>query len=630
MKSVNKKFIRIMAIILAALTVLGTLTAAIAGFIMSAGALEEDDGIVIADTLATEEAEDTVSSASSLSGKIVRVGLFFRNSSYDQLRMNHSISSATGLRFYMTDENGSEICSFASSVKSVSIIREDNVAKNSDGVYEAAEQEDADIFTYALRMKDSFSREYPLKQELTYATQKNGYDPIYPIFENGSMYLCIGNFPTSDAALKRFTQIKQIYDRDFSLKSSNDFYITVIDNETGKIVLRADTSKYALKVEPNYKSTASAEQSEEDVFEYALSLSIGAVDIVVDPIEVEYDSIPYITTAIGNTYAGTFEYKATADGLTLTNILTLDDYVKSVIPYEIYNDWPKEAIKAFAIVSRTYALTNFHSGADFDICSETHCQAYLGRGRSTDYTDACVDEVANLILTYNGKPAETFYHAVSGGVTESAANVWGSDPAKYPYLASVITPEEKYSSHTNGIWSSSVTMSELSDYILSKKSYAAKFTADITDITILETTDAGYVRKLLLTDADGNQVTVSTADSVRILLSRFVKSANFIISRGIPIIKANSTLDTISHNEAYPILTAGGQDSISYSDTLYAISSSGTSAIEADGSMQFIGKGYGHGVGLSQCGAHDMAELGYSFDKILSIYYPGTVLTKYI
>lgn len=628
MKSVNKKFIRIMAIILAVLTVFGTLAIAVASFI-SASALEEDDAIAIVDTLETDEAEDNISSASSLSDKIVRVGLFFRNSSYDQLRMNHSISSDTGLRFYMTDENGNEICSFASSVKTVSVVREDNVCKNSDGVYKSVDTDEAEIFTYALRMKDAFPNEYSLKQEIIYATDKDGYDPIYPLFENGSMYLCIGDFATADAALKRYAVVTKVYSRDFALKNESENYITVIDNDTGKIVLRADTSEYALKIEPNYK-TEIADTDDEIIDSYVLALSPGAADIVVEPLEIEYDSIPYIKTAVGNTYAGTFEYKATADGLTLTNILTLDDYVKSVVPYEIYNDWPKEAIKAFAIVSRTYALTNFHSGEDFDMCSETHCQAYLGRGRSTEYSDACVDEVSGMILTYNGKPAETFYHAVSGGATESAANVWGSNPAKYPYLTSVLTPEEKYSTHNNGVWSSSATMSEISEYIRSKKAYASEFTADITDISIVETTDAGYVYELRLTDADGNTLTVTTADRVRILLSKFVKSANFIITRGIPIIKANSVLDTISPDNSYPILTSAGEDSVNYSDTLYAISSSGTSAIEADGSMQFVGKGYGHGVGLSQCGAHDMAELGYTFDKILSIYYPGTVLTKYI
>lgn len=618
-----------MAIILAVLTVFGTLAFAVASFI-SASALEEDDGIAIVDTLETDEAEDNISSASSLSDKIVRVGLFFRNSSYDQLRMNHSISSETGLHFYMTDENGNEICSFASSAKSVSVVREDNVYKNSDGAYDVTDVDEAEVFTYALRMKDAFPSEYSLKQEMTYAAGKDGYDPIYPLFEGGAMYLCIGDFATSDAALKRFGTITKVYSRDFALKSEKDTYITVIDNDTGKIVLRADTAEYALKIEPNYKTEIDDTDEEEIIDSYVLALSPGADDIAIEPLKVEYDTLPYIKTAVGNIYAGTFEYKATADGLTLTNILSLDDYVKSVVPYEIYNDWPQEAIKAFAIVSRTYALTNFHKGEDFDICSETHCQAYLGRGRSTAYSDACVDEVSGMILTYNGKPAETFYHAVSGGATESAANVWGSDPSKYPYLTSVLTPEEKYSSHKNGMWSSSATMNEISDYILSKKAYASEFTSDIIDISILETTAAGYVYKVRLTDADGNTLTVTTADKVRILLSKFVKSSNFIITHGIPIIKANSELSTISPGGSYPILTSAGKDSISYSDKIYAISSSGTAAVEADSSIQFVGKGYGHGVGLSQCGAHDMAELGYSFDKILSIYYPGTILTKYI
>lgn len=630
----NKNFTRVMAIILAALMVLGALAITISS-IWTVGALEIDDTAVEAsDTL---EAEDETSSASSLSGKLVRVGLFFRNSSYDLLRMNHSISSQTGFRFYMTDDSGDEIVSFSSPVKSVSVVREDNVYKNTKGVYEKAESiYTADIYTFAFKMKDSFPNDYSLKQEIAYAVSKNGYEPFYPIFDGGAMYLGMGDYSTSQGALDRFAKISSIYNREFAFKQPKDTYITVIDNETGKIVLRADTANYGLKIEPNYMSKSSdgfeTEDDEGDILgNYVPSMSPGALGMEIDIPVIEYDTIPYITTAVGNIYAGTFEYKATSDGLTLTNILTLDDYVKSVVPFEIYNNWPEEAIKAFSIVSRTYALSTFHSGADFDMCSETHCQAYLGRGRSTEYSDACVDAVAGQILTYNGEPAKTFYHAISGGATESAANVWGGSTEKYPYLISVNTPEEKYSSYKNGLWSTAVTMDELSDYIRSKESYSNKFTSDIKDISIIETTPAGYIYKVLLTDADGNEVEVKTTDKVRILLSKFVKSANFIITHGIPIIKAGSLLATLPTDKDYPVLTAGGQSTINASDTLFAVSSDGiASPIKSDGALQIIGKGYGHGVGLSQYGTRDMAEMGYSYDKILSIYFPGTAIATYL
>lgn len=623
----NKKFIRVMAVILAILTVFGAIAITV-GSVWGAFALEEDISAEITDTLKTDEAEDDISSASSLSDKIVRVGLFFKNSSYDLLRMNHSISSETGFRYYMTDKKGRELVSFSSAIKSVSIVREDDVYLSDNGVYESTDTYSAKIHTVALRMRDSFPNDYSLKQEIAYATQKNGYDPIYPIFYNGEMYLCMGDYETSEKALKRFVDLQPVYKREFALKDTKDTYITVIDNETGDIVLRADTEKYGLKIEPNYMSEKDTELDIGTTL--TPSLSPGAIFIEIETPAIEYDTLPYITTAIGNIYAGTFEYKAASDGLRLTNILTLDDYVKSVVPFEIYNDWPKEAIKAFAVVSRTYALSSFHSGADFDMCSETHCQAYMGRGRSTEYSDACVDEVSGMILTYNGEPAKTFYHAISGGATESSANVWGGTSSKYPYLVSVITPEEKYSTYNNGLWSSSATMNQISDYILSKSSYANQFTGNITNIEIMETTPAGYVYKLRVTDSDGNEITVSTTDKIRILLSKFVKSANFIIARGIPMIKANSALDTILPGNSHPVLTASGEGSINSSDRLYAITASGTSEINSDGSLQFIGKGYGHGVGMSQYGTHDMAVLGYSFNKILSIYFPGTELTKHI
>ena len=627
----NKTFTRVMAIVLAALMVLGAVAITI-GAVSSVGAVELDDAAVeAADTL---EAEDDISSASSLSDKLVRVGLFFRNSSYDFLRMNHSISSSTGFRFYMTDSEGNEVVSYSSPINSISIVREDDVYKTSKGVYEKAQSPyEADIHTFAFRMMDSFPTDYTLKQEIAYATTKNGYEAFYPIFEGGKLYLGMGDYVTSKKALDRYTELSGVYEREFSLKQTKNTYITVIDNNTGKIVMRADTADYGLKIEPNYMAQeVETNDDGADVMDgHATVLSPGAWDIEIDIPVVEYDTIPYITTAVGNIYAGTFEYKATADGLTLTNILTLDDYVKSVVPFEIYNDWPEEAIKAFSIVSRTYALSSFHSGADFDMCSETHCQAYLGRGRSTEYSDACVDAASGLILTYNGEPAKTFYHAISGGATESAANVWGGSTGKYPYLVSVDTPEEKYSSYKNGLWATSVTMKELSDYIRSKESYANKFTSDITDISILETTPAGYIYRVLVSDKDGNEVEVKTADKIRILLSKFVKSANFIMTRGIPMMKGGSLLDTLPTDEDYPVLTASGETTVNSSETLYAVAADGVvSPIETDGALQLIGKGYGHGVGLSQYGTHDMAEIGYTYDKILSIYFPGTTITKYL
>ncbi|MBQ9940933.1 MAG: SpoIID/LytB domain-containing protein [Clostridia bacterium] len=634
MKSVNKKFVRIMAIVLAAIFVLSVFITAGIGAMFSAGAAEIETAEENAIISYSDEAEDMTSSASPLSDKDIRVALFFKNSSYDLLRMNHSISSATGFQFFMCDENGNEILSYSSPVKSISVVRENHVAKNSSGVYETVSASNAQASVVALRMTSVFPDEYSLKQELTYAISKNGYDPIYPIIHNGGLYLGLGDFTSEENALNRYSKIASVYNREFAIKYHSDSYITVIDNQTGKIVLRADTQNYPLNISPRYKESDIPSSQKKDDTLLDVDIHIGALSpeatkIEINEPDVEYDTLPYITTAVGNIFAGTFEYTASSEGLVLINILKMDDYIKSVVPYEIHNNWPEETIKAFSIAARTYALTTFHKNENFDMCSETHCQAYMGRKRSTEYSDACVDATTNLILTYNNQPAHTFYHAISGGYTESASNVWGSSPDKYPYLVSVNTPWEKYSSYSNGLWSTSVTMKELSDYILSKPSYASKISSPITDIKIIETMPSGYVTKVLLVSADGSEYTVTTADRIRILLSKYVKSANFILARGIPIIKANSAFDTILPQASYSVLTSSGEDSVNFSDNLHAITSSGTLPVTADSSLQIIGKGHGHGVGLSQYGAKDMADLGYTYDQILYAYFPGTVITNY-
>ena len=104
------------------------------------------------------------------------------------------------------------------------------------------------------------------------------------------------------------------------------------------------------------------------------------------------------------------------------------------MPAEVPDDWPAEALKAQAVVARSYALSHLHGGA-FDLYPDTRSQVYLGVPEEEDSTNAAVNATAGQVVLYNGKVASTYYHSTSGGRTASIADVWpGEEPDSLPRL----------------------------------------------------------------------------------------------------------------------------------------------------------------------------------------------------
>jgi stage II sporulation protein D len=117
----------------------------------------------------------------------------------------------------------------------------------------------------------------------------------------------------------------------------------------------------------------------------------------------------------------------------------LERYVRGVVAAEMPSSWPLAALEAQAIASRTYALTDHAGGSKFDVYPDTRSQMYLGAAAETAQTNAAVAGTAGQIVTYEGKPAITYYFASSGGMTEDVQNAWpGSEPQ--PWLQGVPDP----------------------------------------------------------------------------------------------------------------------------------------------------------------------------------------------
>ena len=262
--------------------------------------------------------------------------------------------------------------------------------------------------------------------------------------------------------------------------------------------------------------------------------------------------------------------------------VNLEEYLCNVVSAEMPATFEQEALKAQAIVARTYTiykiLNKKHDNAD--ICDDsTCCQAWISKDdrlakweenqRESNWQKICsaVNETSGKIITYENKPIDAFFHSNSGGITEVPVNVWGG--TGYPYLQSVETSGE----NTYTQYASEVTLSQ-EELINKLKEKYSDISIDFTnseDIKILEYTESKRVKTVKFGNHEISGVEARTLFGL--------KSTNFEIS-----IDGNN--------------------------------------------IKFSVKGYGHGVGMSQTGADSMAKNGSRAEEIIKHFYTGVEITE--
>lgn len=312
-----------------------------------------------------------------------------------------------------------------------------------------------------------------------------------------------------------------------------------------------------------------------------------------DPVKVSMDDGGYVRIArldgtsaapLGpkwQTYRGTLTVSGKPDGtLQAVNTVPLEDYLYGVIPAEIGSNVPLEAMKAQAVAARTYALKNRGKFAaeGFDLDDTTRSEGYVGVSGETPLSDAAVDGTRGQVLTYQGQLIDAPYSTDSGGMTACDTN------GDCPYLQAVrdapsadgpdYACDGKY--HT---WSKTFTQDELAQALAKDpRTQVARFVSLGID---------GY-------DASGRITTATVAG-------------------------ADGTMKTVTGPQLRQIL---GYDVLR--------STKVTLTITATGDYQFDGKGWGHGLGMSQDGAVSMASAPYrkSYKEILQHYYVGTKIVS--
>lgn len=341
---------------------------------------------------------------------------------------------------------------------------------------------------------------------------------------------------------------------------------------------------------------------------------------------------PELITVNGKQYRGEIELQRFADSdMTVINIVGLEQYLYGVVPKEIESFAPLEALKAQAVAARTYAYKSMGSYKkwDFDVVNTVSSQVYGGYSDEKESTNKAIDGTKGIKVLYNNVPASLFYYSSSGGKTEDNIYVWGSD---IPYLKSVSDPYEAGNSY-NYYWSRTFTAED----IKMKLFLSDVEIGNILSMVAEEYTPAGRVRKLKITGTEGS-ITYTNED-IRIILgdnggylpSRMFTingqgagdgTASFISAAGI-----NSKMNVFG---AKAVTSSGVHDILASAGPLKVVGNNNTSIITratvSDGTFVLTGKGWGHGVGMSQEGAKGFARNGYTYDQILKHYYTGVTI----
>ena len=262
--------------------------------------------------------------------------------------------------------------------------------------------------------------------------------------------------------------------------------------------------------------------------------------------------------------------------------MDINDYLRGVLPAEMSPTYNIEALKAQAVVARTYTykkMMDKAEGDDADICDNfAHCQAFYTKEKiyeiwqNKGYTkdeilvfwnkiNEAVVSTQNQVITYEGNLINAYFHASSPVKTEDVSQIWGN--VSYPYLKSVENVEDElYENRTSRVV---IKVNELADKINNDNSIIGYIGIEgIKNICINEYTTTGRVKNILVNDI------VITAEKLRILIG--LKSTNFKI-----------TID--NENVIFDVV------------------------------------GYGHGVGMSQVGANTYAASGMNYIDIIKHYY---------
>ncbi|MDD3731324.1 MAG: SpoIID/LytB domain-containing protein [candidate division Zixibacteria bacterium] len=295
----------------------------------------------------------------------------------------------------------------------------------------------------------------------------------------------------------------------------------------------------------------------------------------------------------GFAYRGIMKILPYGRSLRLINIVYMEDYLRGVVPPEIgkRTDSEIEAVKAQAVAARTYAMSHLkqYGTEPFDMKSSILDQVYEGVKVEEKLVDRALEATAGYVVTYQDEFINAYYHSTCGGMTDDIADVW--DRKAIPYLKPVNDGDacswSKYY-RWQEVFTEEQLRGHINQYLTAERGREINITP-ITDLIITGRSAGGRI----------NRLTVKTRND----------SYSFYNDKIRWAVKRTSQPELILPSSNFQI------------------------EMQRDNSGQIVkiilkGQGYGHGVGMCQCGAIGLARKGWTFDKILKHYYSSVDVKK--
>ena len=336
-----------------------------------------------------------------------------------------------------------------------------------------------------------------------------------------------------------------------------------------------------------------------------------------------------VLTLGSKSYRGRLEigrYGSTS--VTAVNVIPIDDYLYGEVPAEMVSSWHEEALKAQAVVARTYAAnkggfaSDSNSSKPYILNDTTSSQVYKGYQIEEQSTNQAVDATKGTYIYYKDSLIDATFFSTSGGATASCDEVWAGDVA---YLKSVpdiyeLEPEKKP-------W----IMTFTNEMIQAKLSAQGKSVGTVQSLIEDMRSNSNRLYSLKIKGSSGTLTLQKSA----------VRSYFGTYSTKFKVIKAGDVPDKVT------VLSGNGKQTTKRIQSSYILSANGTTkgsdtdneqfivmgsnnlsnypknAPQKVGTYYFAGMGYGHGVGMSQSGANGMAKAGYTYEEIIKHYYSG-------
>ena len=323
-------------------------------------------------------------------------------------------------------------------------------------------------------------------------------------------------------------------------------------------------------------------------------------------------------------YRGVLRISGRGGRLRVVNSLGIETYLASVVGSEMPHRWPLAALQAQAVAARTYALKQRSRGGAWDVKATVASQVYRGVESETPSTLQAVASTRALVLVHGGRLIDAVFHSSSGGVTEASGMVWRR---QHPYLVSVPDHDQHSPVHR---WEQWFNPSGLRQRLPE--------TGGLQAVEVLSRSGSGRVRQARLRGPRGSLVLSgadlrkrlglkSTLVSFEMVTGGQRPPASFPVRRRTTQASGGSRIDRIT---AAVARQGPGRPPLLVAPPPVLVSKASVGRWSGSGLQLLVkGQGYGHGVGMSQWGAHGLAEQGADFRAILQHYYRGAEVVPY-